>query len=323
MTRDGQPGRAARLWVVAYHYVRRLKGSEFPSIKGLEIDEFRGQLRGLCDMFEMASMESAVEFLAGRYNPRRELCLFTFDDGLKDHYETVLPLLREFGAQGLFGVITACLDEHKVATVHMNHFLTAYGGFQAYSLAFLERLASTAGASAKLEAIGAEEAKEAYPLDELDVARFKLLVNFRIDHRLREQVTRQIFREWLGGEQEFAEQLYMSWAEVCELQSEGMVVAGHTHHHEPLSCQSADRARLDLERSKRILDLRLMPQAIWPFSYPYGRRSSFTDENVDQVRACGFDCAFSTEQGPNGPYADMYRLLRVDCKGVLERVVSA
>ena len=182
-----------RIWVLTYHYVRRLSESDFPRIKGLEVDEFREHLRKLSATFEMATLESACEFLCGRFQPRRDLCLFTFDDGLIDHYETVLPMLSEFGAQGLFGVITSCIEDHRVATVHMNHFLTAYGGFEAYSSAFLERLARVKGTSRSLEGIDPEEAKAAYPLDDQDVARFKLLVNFRLDQHVREAVTRALF----------------------------------------------------------------------------------------------------------------------------------
>ena len=64
------------------------------------LDDFRSQVRCLPDMFEMATLESAMEFLTGKYMPRRDLCLMTFDDGLREHYADVTPILAEEGIQG-------------------------------------------------------------------------------------------------------------------------------------------------------------------------------------------------------------------------------
>jgi peptidoglycan/xylan/chitin deacetylase (PgdA/CDA1 family) len=42
--------------------------------------------------------------------------IFTFDDGTADHYQTVSPLLREFGIHALFYVPTAKLNRDKYLT---------------------------------------------------------------------------------------------------------------------------------------------------------------------------------------------------------------
>src|SRR6266550_2179500 len=89
-----------RLMVVMYHYVRNLPGTRFPRIKGLLTANFRQQVARLSEHYEMATLESALAFLAGEYQPARDLCLLTFDDGLKDHYTDVLPILSEQKIQG-------------------------------------------------------------------------------------------------------------------------------------------------------------------------------------------------------------------------------
>src|SRR5918911_2667335 len=130
----------ARLNVVMYHYVRDLPRTRFPRIKGLLTDDFRLQVAWLSERHEMATLESALAFLTGEFRPARDLCLLTFDDGLKDHYTDVLPFLSERRIQGLFFVITSCL-EGRVASVHKNHFLMAALEFDQYREAFLQCLA--------------------------------------------------------------------------------------------------------------------------------------------------------------------------------------
>ena len=59
----------------------------------------------------MATLESPRLSCNGAYRPARDLCLLTFDDGLKEHYRDVTPLLAECRVQGLFFVISGCVEE--------------------------------------------------------------------------------------------------------------------------------------------------------------------------------------------------------------------
>ena len=115
----------ATLSVVTYHYVRDLPRSQFPNIKGLLLSDFRRQVDTLASQYEMATLESALAFINGDYQPSRDLCLLTFDDGLKEHYREVTPILEDRGIQGVFFLTTTCIEDHRVVLVHKNHFLSA------------------------------------------------------------------------------------------------------------------------------------------------------------------------------------------------------
>ena len=127
------------LRVMMYHYVRDLPRTEFPSLQGMTIDAFRQQVAQLSSRFEMASIESAFDFLTGDYRPRRDLCLLTFDDGLRGHYTQVMPFLREKRIRGVFFLITGCLEERKMVAVHMHQFLMAKMGFAEYADSFCRK----------------------------------------------------------------------------------------------------------------------------------------------------------------------------------------
>ena len=302
------------LHVVMYHYVREFRRTAFPEIKGMEVDDFYNQVKRLRERFEMATLESSLAFLAGVYQPARHLCLLTFDDGLIEHVETVTPILAEQGVQGVFFLVTSCLEESRVAPVHMNHFLMARLGLEQYRNQFRERLEQLAPELLPQLESGHTLECVTYPWDVPEVARFKYFFNFVLDTVLRDRLVSELFTETFGSEQSFARALYLSWEQARIMQQAGMTIGGHSHTHRPLATLADAELQKDLDQCRGLLNRRLNPQPMWPFSYPYGKKSSFTVSATERLKELHFDCAFSTETGPNFPGTDLFQLRRMDCK---------
>ena len=305
------------LHIVVYHYIRDLPRTPFPRIKGMLTQDFREQVRGLAVSFEMATLESAVAFLQGSYRPSSDMCLLTFDDGLKEHYTEATPILAELGVQGVFHLITGCLQEQRVAPVHMNHFLMADLPFDTYRTAFLKELGQN------VENLEFEAARRAYPWDTAEVAHFKYLFNFILPPSERDDAVRTLFRRYLGDEQAFSKDLYLNWAEARDMQRAGMAIGGHTHAHRPLSTLSESELLQDLTSCRHLLDANLESRAGWPFCYPYGKKNTFTAETIRVLQQLGFQCSFTTESGANTPGVDLFNINRVDCKNAPTGRVTA
>jgi peptidoglycan/xylan/chitin deacetylase (PgdA/CDA1 family) len=306
-----------QLHVATYHYVRDLPRTKFPQIKGMLTDDFREQVRMLPEVFEMATVSSALAFLNGSYRPKRDLCLMTFDDGLKEHYADVTPILAESGIQGVFFLITGCLEDHFVAPVHMNHFLTAGLGFERYRALFTQEVRSRGFDERSETQIDSIVSARTYPLDTPAAARFKYLFNFVMPRAMRDGVVRDLFQKCIGVERDFARELYVSWAEAREMQQAGMSMGGHTHEHSPLATLGDEVLARDLVRCRELMEANLRPQEHWPFSYPYGKADSFDGRVVELLRQLGFHCSLCTEKGMNLPGADLFAIRRVDCKDIL------
>lgn len=304
------------LRIVMYHYIRDLPKTSFPRIKGMLIGDFRDQLRTLQARYEMATLESAMAFLQGEYLPSRDLCMVTFDDGLKEHYAEITPLLHEADVQGLFFPITSCLNEHRVAPVHMNHFLMAALDFREYQNAFMRRLRELATPDQVPGAVDRTVAERTYRWDSSEVASFKYLVNFVLNSELRDRVVTALFEERIAEQKAFADDLYLTWEEAREMQAAGMVLGGHSHQHKPLAGLSDKDLGDDLNACSRLLREHLRPQPRWPFTYPYGRENSFNAAAIDHVERLGFDCALSTEPGVNAPGTHVFALRRLNCNDV-------
>ncbi len=315
--------RRPQLYVLTYHYIRDLPRTRFPRIQGMMLEDFRQQVKSLANFFEIATLQSALEFLSGKYRPRRNLCLLTFDDGLREHYSEVTPILTEHRIQGVFFVISSCLEDGVVAPVHMNHFLIAGLGFEQYRAAFMEAVRALGATEwAKTDA-NTEVAQRTYPLDIAEVSKFKYLFNFVLPPGIRDLTVNHLFQEYIGDEGVFAEELYLSWAEAREMQTAGMVLGGHSHRHNPLARLKERDLEQDLEKCWALMRTNLNSQELWPFSYPYGKGDSFNENVVATLRRLGFCCSLCTESGPNLPGVDLFAIHRVDCTQILAQDAPA
>jgi peptidoglycan/xylan/chitin deacetylase (PgdA/CDA1 family) len=300
------------LHTIMYHYVRDLPRTRYPRIKGMLLDDFRQQVRELRDNFEMATLESCLDYLRGRYQPKRDLCLLTFDDGLKEHAREVTEILAGHGIQGVFHVITACSSQQVVVPVHMNHFLMAELDFAEYQQNLLARFGVTIEQAAAR--VDVAQAQKTYTWDTAEVAAFKYFFNFVIDPKIRDLAVKDLFERVIGPAPGFASELYLNWNEAREMQAAGMSVGGHTHMHRPLSSLTAAELEDDLKTCTRILRRELKPQAISPFCYPYGKSDSYTPETIAWMKLLGYHCGFTTQSGPSEVGQDLYTIPRVDCK---------
>lgn len=304
----------ARLIIVTYHYVRDLPNTPFPRIKGLLTGEFAGQVERLMERYEMAGWDSLTAFLRGEYTPRRDLCYLTFDDGFKDHYANVLPILAEKRLTAGFFPITACLETAWVAPVHKNHFLMAALDFQDLYQRFV-RLVREVAPGSSLE-VDPHLVRQLYRWDEPEVAAYKYFVNHALGPEIRERVLDLLFAEALGDQRPFAAELYMSWKELQEMQRLGMTIGGHSHRHRPLSSLSQGEQRHELQSCHQLLLERCPELKAPPFCYPYGNPQSFTEQTAALVREAGFSAAMTTISGWNYPGASPYLLHRVDTREV-------
>lgn len=90
---------------------------------------------------------------------------------------------------------------------------------------------------------------------------------------------------------------YMDWEQIKEIEAAGMDIQAHGHTHERLSTMSRDKARQEIEESKRALEDHLS-RPVTVLAYPYG---SYDDAVIAEVKAAGFAAAV-TIGGRNGGY---------------------
>jgi len=96
--------------IIVYHYVRHLKNAQY-KIYGMEVEKFEKQIRILKKTHNPIEVEEIIEVINNDKSIAKNSIMFTFDDGLKDHYKYVFPILKEnkieFSAQASAVAATA------------------------------------------------------------------------------------------------------------------------------------------------------------------------------------------------------------------------
>ena len=110
--------------IIMYHYVHSLKNNVYPKIKGLETSGFKNQLNYFKDNFEFGDFSDIFHSLSNNTKIQNKIIL-TFDDGLKDHFTTVFPILKKMNIKGYFFPPSKPIEENIVLDVHKIHFILA------------------------------------------------------------------------------------------------------------------------------------------------------------------------------------------------------
>ncbi len=109
--------------LITYHYVREIKKSSYPNLKGLEFSDFKRQINNISNKYSIITNEDFLEILSSRKFPRKPCFLLTFDDGYLDHYKFVLPFLIKKKIKGNFYLPTQAIKKNIMLDVNKIHFI--------------------------------------------------------------------------------------------------------------------------------------------------------------------------------------------------------
>jgi peptidoglycan/xylan/chitin deacetylase (PgdA/CDA1 family) len=101
----------------------------------------------------------------------------------------------------------------------------------------------------------------------------------------------------------------VDWGELGELESAGVRIESHGISHRPLADLEVDEATREIVISKLRLEERL-GRPVRAFSYVKGSEAHYKPVHLSLVRQAGYDVAFTSISGANGPATDPLQLHR-------------
>jgi hypothetical protein len=105
---------------IMYHYVRPYS-SDLPNFKNLDLEAFDKQLDYFEKEFGFVTKKDFLQAIkSGVPTPG---VILTFDDGFKDHFDYVLPVLKRRKLWGIFYIITGVYTTKDLLDVHKIHLL--------------------------------------------------------------------------------------------------------------------------------------------------------------------------------------------------------
>ncbi len=265
----------AKLYIIMYHYVRDLKNSRYPNIKGLDYELFKQQIAFLKEHFTIVAMEDVIEAWNSENGKLPEnAALLTFDDGYIDNFTAVFPILKEHKVQGSFFIPGKTFTENVLLDVNKIHF----------TLASAEIHDLVKDVFALLDQYRSEEAGNLIPANEelfekyAVASRFdtketifvKRILQTVIPETIRNRMSSELFRKYVGmREDKFARELYMNRDQIRCMKREGMFIGLHGYDHYWLGNLTEQEMHADIDRALEVMD-GLIDKDNWVLNYPYG-----------------------------------------------------
>lgn len=271
-----------QLTIVMYHYVRPIKKSKFPRIKGLEFNFFKKQLDYFSTKYNFITAEQLIAHSLGENNLPKNPCYLTFDDGFKDHVKYVMLELLKRKIQGSFFPPSQAIDNRELLDVHAIHFILASSKNIDKVFIDLNNMCLDLGLTkSKLNSFYNTYAVPLrYANGNVDSAKTiycKRMLQVVLPIEIRLQIISNLFKKYVGiNTNEFAEDLYMSLSDIKKLIENGMYIGSHGHNHIWLGKAQKFEQIKDIKLSLDFLKKVGAKTNNWVMCYPYGSYNADT-----------------------------------------------
>lgn len=310
--------------IIMYHYVRELKCSRFPEIKGLDIALFKEQIGYLLKHYTIISVEHLIDAVNNNMPLPPKSCILTFDDAYTDHFMNVFPVLHKHGIKGAFFPPVQTVTKNVVLDVNKIHFILASTQDKK---AIITQIFNQLKYYRKQNNLLSDEEyykklAVASRFDTAEVMFIKNILQYELEDELRTAVTNYLFTHFLRVEEEsFSKELYMSEDQIKCLLQHGMHIGSHGLTHCWLGKSEKVKQQTELEASVKYLLNIGVDEDYLTICYPYG---SYNENTLDLLPQYNFKLGFTTEVdiASIGKH-DNYCLPRLDTNDVPMNLTAA
>ena len=269
---------------VMYHYVRPFSDTK---LRVFSETDFNSQLDYFAENFGFVTKEDWLNFRLRGHIPQG--VLLTFDDGLKDHFVTVMPELMKRRIFAVFYVNTDPLQGNPLS-VHLVHWLLANSDINQIFDFLLPRLKSKGFTINPHQYSQRIYESQDYSLIE---KQFKRLMNWTLKQKDSKMLLVDMFSHFAHiSLQEFVKEWYLNEREVYQLFNNGFEIGSHTCSHSLLTNISDAEVNREILYSKRILS-DVLSSDINSFCFPFGGPLSYNVNTIKVLEKSGYLEAFS------------------------------
>ena len=306
----------SKLHIIMYHYVRDLKNSRYPEIKGLDYELFKQQIAFLKENFTIVTMEDVIEAWNSPNSVLPEnAALLTFDDGYIDNFTAVFPILNEYKVQGSFFISGKPFTENVLLDVNKIHFILANADIHSLVKEVFVLLDRCRAQGMGAEIPSNEELFEKYAAagryDNKETIFVKRILQTAIPEKIRNQISSELFKKYVGlPEDIFARELYMNRDQIRCMKREGMYIGLHGYDHYWLGNLTEEEMRMDVDKALEVMD-EFIDKDNWVLNYPYGSYNANVLQYIES-RGCKAGMTIKVEVADANIHGK-YELPRLNC----------
>ena len=299
------------IYIVMFHYVRNIKKSKYPNLKGLEFTDFKKQIFFFKKKFNLLSNSQFIEILNSRKIPKKKSILLTFDDGYRDHFEYVFPFLKKQNVSAVFYPPIMCIKNKSVLDVNKIHFILEKEQNRDKILGLIFHYVKKI-LNKKPQQINIDKINLSCRYDDKKTVLIKRLLQNHLPLPYRKKIVGKIFEHVVNyNEDEFSKILYMNENNLQELYKNNFSIGCHGYNHYWWEKINKNDQEIEIKSSINYFKKVKIFDKNFSVCYPYG---SYNLQTLNLLRKYKIKFALTTKVGlVNKTNIDnIYELPRLD-----------
>ncbi len=257
------------------------------------ISNFREELKFLKKHFDVVPLDAVVDKLKEKKVFQNPAVAITVDDGLKNNFDTLFPVLKDAGVPVTIFLATGMIGTDRRIWVDR----------------LAEVILSTKAPVLALNGIFENEIFTFHGIEQRRSTYSKILNRLKdVDMQQRDVYLKQIEREL--GAPEAQDRVMLNWDEVRVMEKNNIYFGAHTVTHPILTNMPLEAAKKEIVDSKKKIEQELGIQ-VKHFAYPNGRPKDFNKELKQFCEEIGFESVCTCDYGNNIEAADVFALKRI------------
>jgi len=265
--------------IVAYHYVREIKNSKYPNIKGIEYSIFKKQIKFFKKKFSIISADELVEILDKKKvaHYKKPLMLLTFDDGYKDHYKYVYPTLINEKISGCFYPPVNIFKGEVLDVNKIHYILETFSDKKILLNEILLYLSNKFNIKTKniIKKTNRLHGIRIPEYDNQETITIKKILNKLLPPIIRKKTCEYFFRKYVDSNiKSFSKELYISIENMKEMSKNKMHIGSHGVNHLLWGNLSNHKQKIELVNSKKFFNKKSINLKNFSVCYPWGSYNS-------------------------------------------------
>jgi peptidoglycan/xylan/chitin deacetylase (PgdA/CDA1 family) len=284
----------SNIYVVMYHYVRDIKKSKYPNIKGLEFKDFKKQIKFFLKKFNILNNDDFIDIIETGKLPKKKSIFLTFDDGYADHWNFVFPYLKKNKISGNFYCPIDVIKNKKVLDVNKIHFILEKEENTKKILDFIFKCTKKY-MNKSVDNLSLEKINTYDDWDNKETVLIKRLLQTHLPLRIRNKIINKLFSIIIDeSEAEFASKLYMNKNNLVEMYKNKMTIGSHGVNHYWWKDLNYNNQLNEIEGSIKYFKKNKIYNNNFSVCYPYG---SYNRDSLKILKKLGIKFALTTKIG--------------------------
>ncbi len=277
--------------VIMYHYVREIKKSKYPNLKGLEYKNFEKQIKFFMKNFNILTFQDFLEIIETKKIPKKPSILLTFDDGYIDHFKYVFPFLKKNKISGVFYPPKKVIENKIVLDVNKIHFILEKEINRRKIIKEIEKFLKKKKLIKYLDKAYSISLKSRF--DDKETILIKRLLQYFLPKKARNDLLNILFRKVVNESlKDFSKKLYLNEKNIKEMNSDKMTFGSHGTYHKWLEYLKYEDQEKEIKESS-IFFKKIIPNCKnLSFCYPYG---SFNKKTIKLLKKYNFNLSFTSK----------------------------